>query len=222
MPRSDAFAGVTAESYAARAERSVPGLAGLHRMVALLLAERVPDAGHLLVLGAGGGLEIAALGAHHAGWRFTGVDPSPDMLAAAREVCAGMEERVALIEGMIGEAPAGPFDGAVSLLTFHFIPEAGRLEVLRALRARLRPGAPFIMAHLSVAEGERVWLRRHVVYGAGDGADPAQLARSVAAMEAGVHLVAPAAEERMLAAAGFSGVALFWQAFALRGWVAHA
>jgi tRNA (cmo5U34)-methyltransferase len=222
MPRSDAFSGVTAESYAARAERSVPGLAGLHRMVALLMAERVPDAGQILVLGAGGGLEIAALGAHRAGWRFTGVDPSRDMLAAARAVCAGMEERVALVEGMIGDAPAGPFDGAVSLLTFHFIPAAGRPEVLRALRARLRPGAPLVIAHLSVPEGEPVWLRRHVAYGAGDGADPAQLARSVAAIGSGVHLVAPEAEERMLAAAGFGGVAMFWMAFGLRGWVAYA
>lgn len=50
----------------------------------------------------------------------------------------------------------------------------------------------------------------------------ARAGRSVAAMEAGVHLVAPEAEERMLAAAGFGGVAMFWQAFAQRGWVACA
>ncbi|SJZ77162.1 tRNA (cmo5U34)-methyltransferase [Lysobacter spongiicola DSM 21749] len=41
--------------------KKVPGLAALHRMSALLLAEVVPEDGHVLVLGAGGGLELSAL-----------------------------------------------------------------------------------------------------------------------------------------------------------------
>lgn len=40
--------------------RQVPGLRDMHRMAGLLLAERVPTAGRVLVLGAGGGLELRA------------------------------------------------------------------------------------------------------------------------------------------------------------------
>jgi hypothetical protein len=38
--------------------KQVPGFADLHRMTDLLVAERTPDDGRVLVLGAGGGLEL--------------------------------------------------------------------------------------------------------------------------------------------------------------------
>jgi tRNA (cmo5U34)-methyltransferase len=38
---------------------------------------------HLLVVGAGGGAEIARFLPEHPGWRLTGVDPSREMLALA-------------------------------------------------------------------------------------------------------------------------------------------
>lgn len=49
-----------AGSYAERVARHVPGLADMHRMAGLLLAEHVPPGGRVLVLGAGGGLELRA------------------------------------------------------------------------------------------------------------------------------------------------------------------
>jgi tRNA (cmo5U34)-methyltransferase len=65
--------------------RFVPGLADLHRMTGILLAERAPPDAKVLVLGAGGGLELKALAEAHPGWSFVGVDPSGPMLALARE-----------------------------------------------------------------------------------------------------------------------------------------
>lgn len=47
--------------YAGGPRRFTPGLGALHRMAAILLAERTTDNGHVLVLGAGGGLELKAL-----------------------------------------------------------------------------------------------------------------------------------------------------------------
>src|SRR3546814_7682749 len=52
----------------------------------LLLAERVPDDAHILVLGAGGGSEMKAMAEAHPGWRFTGVDPAGPMLDLAAKV----------------------------------------------------------------------------------------------------------------------------------------
>jgi tRNA (cmo5U34)-methyltransferase len=45
-------------NYADGPRRFVPGLSDLHRMTGLLLAERVPENARVLVLGAGGGLEL--------------------------------------------------------------------------------------------------------------------------------------------------------------------
>src|SRR5688500_13124922 len=104
-------------SYATDTPRRVPGLADLHRMVTLLLAEGAPSAAHLLVVGAGGGLELVSLATARPDWRFTGVDPSPAMLDLARKAIEPFAERVQLIEGIVDQASAGPFDGATCLLT---------------------------------------------------------------------------------------------------------
>jgi tRNA (cmo5U34)-methyltransferase len=49
-------------------------------MTDLLLAERTPDDGRVLVLDAGGGLELEHLAGMHSGWLFDGIDPSAEML----------------------------------------------------------------------------------------------------------------------------------------------
>lgn len=41
--------------------RFVPGFADLHRMATLLISEQAPDDARVLVVGAGGGLELKAL-----------------------------------------------------------------------------------------------------------------------------------------------------------------
>ena len=54
--------------------RFVPGYTAMQRMTTLLLAERVPEEGRVLVLGAGGGLELKVFAEAHSGWTFDGVD----------------------------------------------------------------------------------------------------------------------------------------------------
>lgn len=209
-------------SYLDGPPRQVPGLAGLHRMVGLLLAERVPADGRVLVLGAGGGMEIQALADAHAGWRFDGVDPSQEMLGLAAQTAQAHAGRVAWHQGYIDVAPSGPYDGAVSLLTFHFIPRAQRLATLQAIHRRLKPGAPLVIAHISVAETEpdrSLWLARHVAYSA---TPHHEAQKTISAMRTRLSIVAPDAEEAFLREAGFHGVALFYAGFSFRGWVAYA
>ena len=103
-------------SYTANTARKVPGLADLHRMVMLLLAEHAPEAANILVLGAGGGLELKALAEAQEGWRFVGVDPSLEMLDLARRLLRPSLQRVELHHGTIDAAPPGPYDGATCLL----------------------------------------------------------------------------------------------------------
>jgi SAM-dependent methyltransferase len=74
-----------AKSYAEGPPRQVPGYSSLHRMVSLLLAERTPQDGRVLVLGAGGGQELKALAEAHSGWSVDGVDRSSDILRVAVE-----------------------------------------------------------------------------------------------------------------------------------------
>ncbi len=75
--------------YAEGPVRQVPGFHALQQMAALLLAESVPAEGHVLVLGAGGGLELKVFAEAYPGWRFVGVDPSAEMLKVAEATHAG-------------------------------------------------------------------------------------------------------------------------------------
>ncbi|ENY83187.1 class I SAM-dependent methyltransferase [Sphingopyxis sp. MC1] len=202
--------------YSEGPRRFVPGLDGLHRMTGLLLAERVPVDAHILVLGAGGGSEMKAMADAHPGWRFTGVDPAGPMLDLAAQVLGADAHRAELIEGLIDDAPPGPFDGATCLLTLHFLAIEERIRTVAEIRRRLRPGAPFVAAHGSFPQGagERDrWLDRYAAFAIASGGDPDQVAKARAAVASHVAMLTPQQDEDVLRAAGFTGVEQFYAAF---------
>lgn len=211
--------------YAEGPARFVPGFDALHRMTAILLAERAPADARVLVLGAGGGLELKALALAHPGWRFVGVDPAAPMIDIARQHLGALAERVDLIEGYIDDAPAGPFDAATCLLTLHFLNEAERLRTVAAIHQRLKPGAPFVAAHGSFPQtgaARARWLSRYAAFAVAQGADPDQAEGARKAVDAHVDMLAPETDESILRAGGFTDVEQFYAAFTWRGWIAHA
>lgn len=213
------FSSATA-SYLEGPPRQVPGFAGLHRMMSQLLAESVPPAGRVLVLGAGGGLELKYLADQHPGWAFDGVDPAAAMLSLARQTIAPHGARVQLHEGYIQDAPDGPFDAATCLLTLHFVAREQRLETLRQMRRRLKPGAPLVVAHISFSQTEpdrSRWIARHVAFG---GTDPAQVENARHAIGTRLSILSPEDDEAMLRDAGFVDVSLFYAGLSFRGWIA--
>lgn len=222
---SNGFDGHAGSAYAEGPPRQVPGYSSLHRMVSLLLAERTPPKARVLVLGAGGGLEIKALADAHPEWSFDGVDPSPQMLELARQTIGPHGPRVHLHHGYIGDAPEGPFDAATAILIFHFIPLEDRLKTLQKVRRRLKPGAPFILVHLSFPQtepGRSAWIARHVAYGMADDADPALAERAREAIRTRLTILSPEDEVAMLGEAGFSNVSLFYAGLSIKGWLAYA
>jgi tRNA (cmo5U34)-methyltransferase len=211
-------------SYAERARRSVPGLDVLHGIVEQILAESVPDDGRVLVVGAGGGLELTYLAERHEGWTFDGVDPSAPMLDLARERMGSLAARAALHEGYVADAPEGPFDAATCLLTLHFLPREERLRTFLEVRRRLRPGAPLVTFHHSVPAGgtRAAWLARYARFVAGPAADPAQVAASAATLATQLPILGPDEDEALLQEASFEDVGTYYTALTLRGWVAYA
>jgi tRNA (cmo5U34)-methyltransferase len=208
-------------TYASETPRKVPGLADLHRMTALLLSEQAPVAAHVLIVGAGGGLELVSLATARPGWRFTGVDPSPAMLDLAREAAAPFAERVQFVEGTVSLAPAGPFDGATCLLVLHFLERGERLRTLREIHRRLKPGARLVVAQHAPPGGHAArWMMRAVAFAAGTPADQETAAATGQLMTERLPLLTPDEEEDLLRASGFVDVEQFYAALSFRGWVA--
>ncbi|MCX7319367.1 MAG: class I SAM-dependent methyltransferase [Hyphomicrobiales bacterium] len=215
---------VAVAAYAERAQRQVPGFSDLQRMAMLLLAEHAPGAADILVLGAGGGLELKLFAEAQKDWRLLGVDPSAAMLDLARLTLGPLQSRATLIEGTIDAAPLGPFDGAACLLTLHFLPRDERLRTLREVRRRLKPGAPFVVAHHSYSKSEngRRWLSRFADFAVLNGVDAEKAAAMPAALFEHLPALSPEEDQALLQEAGFNDVALFYAALTFRGWVALA
>ena len=115
------------------------------------LVSRLPvDAGHVLDVATGTGLVAARL--HDRGFRVTGLDQSPEMLARAR---ARLENRVELVEGSADELPFA--DAAFDHLTFTYLlryvdaPAATLAELARVVR----PGGTIAMLEFGLPGG--VW-----------------------------------------------------------------
>ncbi|HWU51989.1 MAG TPA: class I SAM-dependent methyltransferase [Tahibacter sp.] len=210
--------------YAEGPVRQVPGFHALQQMTALLLAETVPADGRVLVLGAGGGLELKVFAEAQPHWRFVGVDPSAEMLALARTVLGPLASRVELQEGYVDTASPGPFDGATCLLTLHFLAAEERLHTLRELRRRLRPGGVLVVAHHSfpqTADAKRRWLQRYAAFATASGIPAGKAASAIDAIAERLPLLAPEDDAALLDAAGFVDVELFYAGFTFRGWVAR-
>ena len=211
--------------YAEGPPRIVPGYEGMVRMARILLAERVPEEGRVLVLGAGGGLELKAFAEAHPGWSFDGVDPAPEMLKLAERTLGPLASRAALHEGYIEDAPLGPFDGATCLLTMHFVDFEQRRRTLAEVHRRLAPGAPFVVAHFSFPQGEgerAAWLSRYTAFALAAGSEPDKAANARAAIDRQLTILTPEQDEAQLREAGFSDVSLFYAGFTFRGWVGYA
>ena len=211
--------------YALGPARQVPGFHALQQMAMLLLAERVPDDGEVLVLGAGGGLELKVFAEAQPGWRLLGVDPSAEMLKLARATLGPLAARVELIEGYVDTAPQRLFDGAACLLTLHFLGAEERLHALTELRRRLKPGAPLVVAHHSFPQGEEHkmrWLQRYAAFGVASGIPAADAGNAIAAIASRLPALSPEQDLALLHEAGFDPVELFYAGFTFKGWVAYA
>lgn len=211
--------------YADNPPRVVPGFAGMLRMTTLLLAERVPDDGRVLVVGAGGGLDLRAFAESRPGWTFDGVDPSAEMLKLAEQTLGPLASRTRLHPGYVDDAPEGPFDGAACLLTLHFVALEDRRRTVAEVRRRLKPGAPFVVAHFSVPQGEgerTLWLSRYASFAVASGIEPVKAESAREAVDARLHILTPEEDEAILRETGFSQVSQFYMGFTFRGWVAYA
>lgn len=215
----------TISGYAENAMRRVPGLNDVYRMSAILLAESTPADGRVLVLGAGGGMELNLFAQSFPGWNLDGIDPSMEMLSLARTTLGPLASRVQLHNGFIEIAPDGPFDSACCLLTLHFIPEAERLRTLLEIHRRLKPGGSLIAMHYSTSQNQTdrdLWLSRCAEFAILSGVDTDQARIAAAAIANQLPMLSPEQDEELLRKAGFSDIQVFYQALAFRGWVARA
>ena len=212
--------------YAQMVVKFVPGVDTVHRLCAQLLAETAGPDAHVLVLGAGGGRELRAFADLQPRWRFTGVDPSLPMLQQAKAMLGADEPRVTWVNGVITDAPVGPFDGASCLMTLHMLKDDGsKLYTLRELRGRLKPGAPLVLfdncIDVSREDADRQ-LQRYEQFPLDHGVDADTVQRATGSVRSMCTGLTPQREEQLLGEAGWQHIELFYAALSWRAWLAYA
>lgn len=214
--------------YAKLAEQFIPGRRAIFAIVEASLLELLPPgAARILVVGAGGGEEILRLGRNNPEWSFVGVDTYQPMVELAQkrlaETPVGARTRVetTAIEALKDE----DFDAATCILTAHFVPDDGaKLAFFKAIRSRLKPGAPFaIIDGVGVAGDERtellrrIWTRHAILNGVAE-----EVAEANAQNFKKVSVVSEEREEDLLASAGFERLTPIFRGLAIKGWLAFA
>jgi tRNA (cmo5U34)-methyltransferase len=206
----------------------IPGYDAVHVMAAALLRNRIGQNGRVLVLGAGGGFEISAM-AKHGAWRFTGVDPSEQMLGLARRILArdGVGPgRFDLINGYIPDAPRDGFDAATCFLTMHFVKDDGsKAEAFKHIHNCLKPGAPFLYvdgcADMSGPAFDRQ-LADYAEFARLQGAPEDLIATALEMNRTKLNFVSAERNLTLMKSAGFEDPTLFSAGTIFRGWIARA
>ena len=211
-------------TYAAAAEQFIPGRRAIFAIVEASLLELLPQGGaRILVVGAGGGEEILQLGRNNPQWSFVGVDTFEPMVDLARQrlaktpVAARARVETSTIEALADDG----FDAATCILTAHFVPDdGGKLAFFRAIRSRLKPGAPLaIIDGVGVAGEERsellrrIWVRHAMLNGVAE-----EVARSNARNFKNVAVVSEEREEALLTSAGFQRLTPIFRGLSIKGW----
>ena len=146
------FGADRAAHYDAQASVNLAGAQAMYELGVSALTAQLDgqEAASLLFVGVGTGAELVPYTRFGVpGWRFTGVDPSDAMLDVARKrlEAEGLLSRTQLHVGELRTLPPGPpFDGAQMMGVLHHVEgEEARLELLREVTRRLKPGAPLVV-----------------------------------------------------------------------------
>jgi len=142
-----------ANEYGRQSRIALAGYDACQDLAACMLAATLgtTTAAKILVVGAGGtAQEIIAMAKLEPGWRFTAVDPSEPMLEAAKQQLAAnnLLEKTELHLGHVEDLPAdASYDAATLIGVLHHLEgDDAKRQILRSIRAHLKPGAPLIVA----------------------------------------------------------------------------
>jgi tRNA (cmo5U34)-methyltransferase len=220
-PFEDYFSGEATRRFDANVRARIPGYEPALRLAAAVIAGHVPP-GDVLSVGCGTGADLLEL-ARRPGWRLTGIDPAPDMLALAEErFRAEGLSGIDLRHGTVDDLPDAPaFDAALLCFVLHFVPDDGAKErLLAGIARRLRPGGRLVLLdfcrtpeHARDMAVLRTWL---AWWWDGPAAEADAYVRRVSAE---LYLAAADTYPARARAAGFASAWRFHASLHVTGWV---
>ena len=209
-------------------QQLIPGYASLARLAVALLAAS-PLASHsgaaVLVAGCGTGSELVEARAQRPDWQLTAIDPSAEMLAAARHRLGDDDPSLPAIRWQQTTVEAlhcpATFAGALSVLVLQSLADDGsKLAFLTALAGSLQPGGQLVLVDLMAPERsplqeqvQQAWLGFQRASGL------TAEASTLTPHLRGLHPIGLARLTALVNAAGFSDPARIFQALGVEGFL---
>ena len=220
------FEGDYGEGYEALARALIPGYLSSFRQAVALLEGRLGSDAHVLVVGAGTGIEIITIQIAQPAWRCTGVDPSFQMVEIARDriAAAALGDGVELHNEYVHDLPEDiRFDAATCFNVMHFLEDDGSKEqLLQSISDRLDPGAPFILFDLHGTRTDPEYDEQYAAWRAYwriQGLDEEDRAAFQAKIDTGIRWIPETRILELLAATGFEDVRPFFRGLLYGGWM---
>jgi tRNA (cmo5U34)-methyltransferase len=222
-PNFDVRPPVRIQDYLQAVHRLNVGYELTFELVTALLRAHCSDDAHLLLVDAGGGTEVRVFGRASPHWRFTGVDPSENMLALARATvdANNLTDRVELIRGTPDDLPPTlHYDAATCIYVLMHLPDDGRkLQLLKSIVQRLNPGAPLILVD-AVRDHRATFEAAWQQYAEARGMPTAEMIAFLERIKTGSNTVTEARTLELLDEAGLHTATRFFTAFGMHGWIA--
>lgn len=199
----------------------VPGHGLVRELALATIAEEVRLGESILIVGAGPGDEVVALGKGLPGVRFEVLEPSPPMFdaCAAAVEKAGLGDRVTMYERCLGDVSLPKSAAALSLFVSHLLGDEERRRYWSSLGDALLAKAPVVWAEIgAMEERERSrWLRCCESRMRLAGVPPEPLLKRLEAnLSGGFPLRSPAFSAALAHGAGFRDGEVLLQSLGLR------
>jgi len=200
----------------------------LFTMSHAFLRSALGEKANLLIVGAGGGMELVTFGMPNPQWSMTGIDPSEQMLEYARRKLEqnDLTERVKLVRGVVDDLPSDlHYDGATCILVLHFLPDDGsKLKLLESIADRLSSKAPLILASLvgevNSPQFEQYFHAWETYLLSLHHPKTEQIIHNLKQLRTATHFVPEERIVELLDQAGFENISRFYTTWLFGGWVA--
>ncbi|RUS97597.1 methyltransferase [Dulcicalothrix desertica PCC 7102] len=215
-----------AEQYHETAAHLVPGYASLYEIAGCYLSLNIPDNANILIVGAGGGMEIKTLAKFSPTWQMTGVDPSSKMLEAAKFWVehANVTNQVKLIEGLISDVSNETlFDAVTCILVMHFLDEAKKIQLLQDIYTKLKPNGILVLADMSISKNTEefdIFINLYCQHAKFKGESEEKLQQLLDALNTSTFPISGEKEAELITKAGFTKPIMFFSSLWFKAWFA--
>jgi tRNA (cmo5U34)-methyltransferase len=199
-------------------KRSVPGYPAILNMIQLLTARYAQPGSRLFDLGCSLGASTIALarGAGDIGCQVIGVDNAPAMLERAALLTADSLPEIDWRCTDVRDVDISDASIVVLNFTLQFLPLGDRIQLLRRIRAGLRPGGILILSEKIAGDDEHaegLLTEMHHAFKRANGYSELEISRKRNALENVLVPETLATHRQRLNEAGFSRTDLWFQCF---------